>query len=66
MEKHELLKKIGFSEEYISLLKKFENNQDYAFEVFEEEYTQQSFDMPNIVIDESINNFTTRLVVHRK
>jgi len=59
MTKHELLRKIGFSEEYIAHLKKLENNETY--EVIGEEYPQQTSDVTNVIVDESINNFSTKV-----
>lgn len=66
MTKHDLLRRIGFSEEYITHLKRLEDNDTYVFEAVGEEYKQQSSDVTNVIVDESINSFTTRLVIHRK
>ena len=66
MNKYDLLKSIGFSDEYISHLKTFEDNEVYVFESDVNEYKPSSNDVSNVIVDESISNFTTRFVLQPK
>lgn len=66
MNKYELLRTIGFSKEYISHIKDFEENETYVFETVKDDYVQQTNDLSEMVINESINNFSTKLVIHRE
>ncbi len=62
MNKYQLLKIIGFSKEYIDHLRKVEESDDYIFESSVGEYQPQSCDVSNVIVDESITSFSTRLV----
>ena len=62
MTKHELLKSVGFSEEYMEHLRKVEESDTRVFESLVGEYQPQSCDVTNLIVDESVNSFSTRLV----
>jgi hypothetical protein len=62
MTKHELLKSVGFSEEYMEHLRKVEASETRVFESLVGEYQPQSYDVTNLIVDESVNSFSTRLV----
>lgn len=62
MTKHELLKSVGFSEEYMEHLRKVEESDTPVFESLVGEYQPQSCDVANLIVDESGNSFSTRLV----
>lgn len=66
MDKYDLLKSVGFSDEYISHLKRLDDNEIYVFESVVEEYKPLSSDASNVIVDESINNFTTRFMLQPK
>ncbi len=66
MTKYELLKSIGFSEEYLTHLRRAEEADAYVFEPPVGEYQRQSSDVTNVIVDESINNFSTRLVTRER
>ncbi|MDP2003870.1 MAG: hypothetical protein Q8J86_13140 [Desulfurivibrionaceae bacterium] len=66
MDKYDLLKTVGFSEEYISHMKKFDENETSVFESTVDEYMPISFDTTNIIFSESKNNFSTKLMFHQK
>jgi len=66
MNKYDLLKSIGFSEEYISHLKKLDNEENIVFESVADDYKPLSNDVSNIIVDQSITNFETRLILHPK
>jgi hypothetical protein len=66
MNKYYLLKCLGFSDEYISHLKRLEDNEVYVFETNINEYKPLSNDVTNVIVDESISNFTTRFKLQPK
>lgn len=66
MDKYDLLKSAGFSDEYISHLKRLDDNEIYVFESVVDEYKPLSSDASNVIVDESINSFTTRLILQPK
>lgn len=66
MDKYDLLKTVGFSDEYISHLKRLDDNEIYVFESVVDEYKPLSSDASNVIIDESINSFTTRVMLQPK
>jgi hypothetical protein len=66
MDKYDLLKRVGFSDEYISHLKSLEDNERYVFESVVDEYKPLSSDVSNVIVDESANSFTTRLMLRLK
>ena len=66
MTKNELLRIIGFSEEYISYLEKMEDLDKYVFETVDDEFQPQTSDETNVIVDESINNFSTIFNMHPK
>jgi len=66
MDKYDLLKSVGFSDEYISHLKSFEDNEIYVFESVVDEYKPLSNDASNVIVDESINSFGTRFMLQPK
>jgi hypothetical protein len=61
MNKHELLKSIGFSEEYIEHLRRIEKSDRYIFENPVIEYSRNSFDMTSITVKESVTSFSTKI-----
>ncbi len=66
MDKYDLLKSVGFSDEYISHLKCLDGNEIYVFESVVDEYKPLANDASNVIVDESINSFTTRLILQPK
>ena len=66
MNKYDLLKDIGFSEEYISHLKKLDKEENIVFESIADDYKPLSTDMSNIIVSQSITNFETRFILHPK
>ena len=66
MTKNELLRKIGFSEEYISYLEKVEDHDNHIFEAINDEFQTQTCDETNVIVDESINDFSTIFNMHPK
>ena len=65
MTKHELLKSVGFSEEYLDHLRKVEQSDNYVFEAQTGVFQQQTCDVTNFVVGESVNNFSTWLVTKK-
>jgi hypothetical protein len=61
MNKHELLKSIGFSDEYIEHLRRVEESVQYILESPVVEYSRNSLDMTNITVKESITSFSTKI-----
>ena len=61
MDKHELLKSIGFSEEYIEHLRNVEESDKYVFENPIIEQASKSFDMTNVYIEKSKTSFSTKI-----
>lgn len=66
MDKYDLLKSIGFSDEYISHLKNIEEGESSVFESVFDEYKPLSNDVSNVVVNEPINSFSTKLVIRPK
>ena len=66
MTKHELLKKIGFSEEYLDHLRRVEESDTYVIEAPRAEYTSRSYDVANVIVDKSLNSFSTWIVTKNK
>lgn len=61
MDKHELLKSIGFSEEYIEHLQNVEKNDEYIIENPVVERASNTFDMANVYIEKSKTSFSTKI-----
>jgi hypothetical protein len=66
MTKHELLKIIGFSEEYLDYLRRIEESDIYVLEPPRTEYLSQSYDVANVIVNESANSFSTWIVTKNK
>ena len=62
MIKHELLRKIGFSEKYLDHLRRVEESDEYVLDLPVDEYLSQSCDATNVIVDESSNSFSTWVV----
>jgi len=68
MDKNALLKSIGFSQEFIEKLEKYQNNvieipsRDFSYE--KRQYIIK--DSTNIFLEKSINNTNTNLIVNSK
>lgn len=61
MDKHELLKSIGFSEEYIDHLRNVEESDKYVFDNPTIKQASKSFDMTNVFIEKSKTSFSTEI-----
>jgi hypothetical protein len=61
MIKKDLLLSMGFSKEYLDFLEKLDECDNYNFEQFDDYYISCSFDMTNIILEESKTNFVTKL-----
>lgn len=63
MSKHELLKSVGFTDEYLEHLRKAEENDFHTMEVPEYEFTATTFDTTTLIINESFNGLQAQIKI---
>lgn len=66
MDKYEMLKSIGFSENYISHLKKVDSDESNVFATVADYIKPPSNDVSNVTIDRPLNTFVTQFKIHPK
>ena len=66
MDKYEMLKSIGFSESYISHLKKVDSEESNVFGTVADYLKPLSNDVSNITINRPLNMFVTQFKIHPK